>query len=125
MVNVIIDTYNQEDMGDLLVKPEKGSVAFGSGKECWGFTVTKFARIYAARFGTSYDKLMGKLWGDNFYDKTSKKWKTEGEDDQGKPIKRAFVTYIMDPIVTLCNSIMSGNKEQSTKMLTALNIQLS
>lgn len=33
MVNVIIDTYNQEDMGNLLVLPDEGSVAFGSGKE--------------------------------------------------------------------------------------------
>lgn len=33
MVNVIISTYQQEDMGDLQVIPNKGSVAFGSGKE--------------------------------------------------------------------------------------------
>jgi elongation factor 2 len=37
-------------MGDLLVKPEEGSVAFGSGKECWAFTTTKFSRIYASKF---------------------------------------------------------------------------
>lgn len=57
MVNVIISTYQSDDMGELLVDPAIGSVAFGSGKECWAFTVTRFARIYASKFKTSYDKL--------------------------------------------------------------------
>ena len=55
-------------MGDLLVYPQKGSVAFGSGKECWAFTITKFARIYASKFKTDYLKLSEKFWGDNYYD---------------------------------------------------------
>lgn len=37
-------------MGDLLVHPELGSVSFGSGKECWAFSCTRFARIYANKF---------------------------------------------------------------------------
>jgi elongation factor 2 len=39
-VNVIIDTYQNEEMGNLLVAAEDGSVCFGSGKDCWGFTLT-------------------------------------------------------------------------------------
>jgi len=54
---------------------------------------------------------MEKLWGDNYYDKVTKKWQKEGQDDQGKPMKRAFVVFIMDPIITLCNACMNGNKE--------------
>jgi elongation factor 2 len=43
MVNVIIDTYQADDMGSLLLDPSIGSVAFGSGKDCWAFTLTRFA----------------------------------------------------------------------------------
>jgi elongation factor 2 len=50
MVNGIIATYQQEDSGQLLVDPAIGSVAFGSGKECWAFTCTRFARIFASKF---------------------------------------------------------------------------
>ena len=57
MVNVIIFTYQQEDMGELLVQPELGSVAFGSGKECWAFTCTRFAHIYASKFKVEPSKL--------------------------------------------------------------------
>lgn len=61
-------------MGDLLVHPENGSVAFGSGKDCWAFTITKFARIYEKKFKTDYKKLMPKLWGDNYFNPATKKF---------------------------------------------------
>jgi elongation factor 2 len=45
-------------MGDLMLIPPKGNVAFGSGKECWAFTLTRFAKIYAAKFKTDEGKMM-------------------------------------------------------------------
>jgi elongation factor 2 len=47
-----------------------------------------------------------------FFDAAGKKWRTEGEDENGKPIRRAFAQFIMDPICKLCQSIMDGNKEE-------------
>merc|ERR1712054_268754 len=41
-VNVIIATYMDEVCGDLQVFPDKGTVAFGSGLQSWGFTLTHF-----------------------------------------------------------------------------------
>lgn len=125
MVNVIIDTYNQEDMGNLLVQPDEGSVAFGSGKECWAFTLTKFSRIYAKKFGIETEKMMRKLWGDNYFDAPAKKWRTTDTDENGKNLRRAFAQFIMDPICKLCNVIIDGNKEQYEKMLVTLGVELS
>ena len=73
MVNVIVSNYDQPDMGDLMLYPETGNVAFGSGKECWAFTVTRFAQIYAKKFNSTPNKLMPKLWGDNYFDAKKKK----------------------------------------------------
>jgi len=43
-VNVIIATYEAEDMGEQQqVDPVNGTVAFGSALFGWAFTVTKFA----------------------------------------------------------------------------------
>lgn len=89
-VNVIIDMYTCEDMGEILVQPDQGSVCFGSGKDCWAFTLTKFARIYSKKFNTDLVKLRPKLWGDNYFDAKSKKWKKEAVNDEGKELKRAF-----------------------------------
>ena len=125
MTNVVISTYQSEDMGDTLCEPSTGNVAFGSGKDQWAFTLTRFARIYAKKFGISYDKMMKKLWGDNFFDAAGKKWRTDGETEDGKPLRRAFAQFIMDPVCKLCQSIMEGQKEQYEKMLKTLEIELS
>jgi elongation factor 2 len=77
-------------LGEIIVDPSKGNVAFGSGKECWAFTITKFARIYSSKFKIEYKKLMEKLWGDNYFDAGGKKWKTDNTADDGKMLKRAF-----------------------------------
>jgi len=73
--NVIIATYEDELLGDVQVYPEKGTVGFGSGLHGWGFTLSKFADMYASKFGVAKDRMVQKLWGDNFYDPKSKKWK--------------------------------------------------
>ena len=125
MANVVISTYQAEDMGETLCDPSTGNVAFGSGKDQWAFTLNKFARIYAKKFGISYDKMMLKLWGDNFFDAAGKKWKTDGETDDGKPLRRAFAQFIMDPICKLCTAIMEGNKDQYEKMLKTLEVELT
>jgi elongation factor 2 len=125
LANVIISNYEQPDMGDLLVHPSKGNVAFGSGKECWGFTLTKFSRMYAAKFKIDSDKLMTKLWGDNFFDQDSKKWQSESQTEGGKTLKRAFVQFCMEPVIKLTRSIMEGNTEQMNKMLQVINLNLT
>jgi len=125
LANVIIANYEQPDMGDLLVYPEKGSVAFGSGKECWGFTLTRFAFMYSKKLGSDPDKLMTKLWGDNYFNPETKKWTQDNQTESGKQLKRAFVQFIMDPIIKLTRSIMDGNEDQMNKMLTTVGVTLS
>mgnify|MGYP001564488510 FL=1 len=123
--NVIIATYECEDMGDSQqVDPVKGTVAFGSALFGWAFTLTKFARIYSEKFKIDMDKMMQKLWGDNYYDQKAKKFKSEDLADDGTQLKRMFVQFIMEPIVRLCRNIMDGNKDAVWKMLGHLEIVL-
>lgn len=77
-------------MGDVELDPRKGNVAFGTGKDCWGFTLNFFADTYAKKFGIEKEKMMQKLWGDNFYDASNKVWRNENYDAQGKTLNRAF-----------------------------------
>ena len=123
--NVIIATYECDDMGDSQqVDPVKGTVAFGSALFGWAFTLTRFARIYSEKFKIDFDKMMKKLWGDNFYDQKAKKFKTEDNADDGTQLKRMFVQFIMEPVIRLCRNIMDNNKEAVWKMLTHLEIVL-
>jgi len=125
-VNVIISTYEVDDMGEALqINPQLGTCAMGSALFGWAFTLTKFAGVYSKKFGVSREKMMEKLWGDNFFDQKAKKWKNHNKADEGdKELKRAFVSFIMEPVIRLCRATMNGETEKIDKMLSNLEIKL-
>jgi elongation factor 2 len=122
-INVIIATYGDESgpMGDIRVDPPKGNVGFGSGLHGWAFTLKQFSEIYAEKFGIDVDKLMRRLWGENFYNAKTKKWaKTKDSAD----FRRSFCMFVLDPIFKVFDAIMKFKKEETTKLLEKLNIVL-
>merc|ERR1712168_130965 len=117
-VNVIVATYADDDgpMGMIHVNVNNGSVGFGSGLHGWAFTLKQFAEMYASKFGVDIDKMMLKLWGENFFNPKTKKWsKTKDADN-----KRSFVMYVLDPIYMVFDAIMNFKKEQTEKLLGKL-----
>ncbi|KAF9906184.1 Elongation factor 2 [Linnemannia zychae] len=123
-VNVIIATYNDKTIGDVMVYPEQGTVAFASGLHGWAFTIRQFAVRYAKKFGVDRAKMMEKLWGENYFNPATKKWTTKSADASGKPLERAFNMFVLDPIFKLFDSIMNFKKDQAFKMLEKLEITL-
>ena len=122
--NVVCQNYANADMGDVELDPRKGNVAFGSGKDCWGFTLNFFAETYSKKFGIDKEKMMQKLWGDNFYDAPNKVWRNENYDAKGNTLTRAFTQFIMTPINTLAKAVISGENDVVSKMLSTLKIEL-
>ena len=121
-VNVIIQTYGEDTpMGDIQVTPANGTVGFGSGLHGWAFTLKQFAEIYVEKFKIEPKKLMKRLWDDQFYSGTDKKWKKE----PGAGYERGFCLLILDPIYKLFSSIMNFKKEESAKLIQKLNIKLN
>lgn len=96
-----------------------GSALFG-----WAFTLTKFAQVYSAKFGIDREKMRDKLWGDNYFDQKAKKWKNTADADDGGKLKRAFVQFIMEPVIRLCRASMKNEMEKVDKMLGTLDITL-
>ena len=124
-VNVVINTYSQPDMGKCELSPTVGNVAFGSGKDAWGFTLKRFAEIYSKKFKIPYDKMMSKLWGENYFDPANRLWRSEGVSREGKPIMRGFVFFIMSPIVKLARACMEMNSATVKKMLKSIGVELT
>ncbi|KAI0003818.1 P-loop containing nucleoside triphosphate hydrolase protein [Russula compacta] len=124
-VNVIVSTYHDAALGDVQVYPDKGTVAFGSGLHGWGFTLRQFASRYAKKFGVDKDKMMAKLWGDNFFNPATKKWSTKPVDADDKPLERAFNQFVLDPIFKIFESVMNFQKDKIGPMLEKLDIKLA
>jgi len=124
-VNVVVATYNDDALGDVQLYPEKGTVAFGSGLHGWAFTLNKFARMYAKKFGVDEEKMMGRLWGDTFFDAKAKKWTKNQTSADGSRLKRAFCQFIWDPISQMFDAVMNAKTEKYEKMLTSLGIKMS
>jgi len=122
--NAIISIYRDELLGDSQVYPEKGTVAFGSGLHGWAFTLPKMAEVYAAKFNIEKEKLVKRLWGDYFFDASSKKWYRKNTNDQGKQLKRGFAQFVLEPISQLFKAIMNDESEKITKMLKSLGVTL-
>jgi len=120
--NVVIATYADDDgpMGNIQVDPSKGTVGFGSGLHGWAFSLKQFAEIYAAKFKIPPVKLMSRLWGDQFYSATDKKWKkvaTEGV--------RGFNMFVLDPIYKMFDAVKEFKKDVYEKLLEKLEIKLT
>ena len=121
-VNVIIATYSDESgpMGDIKVDPSKGNVGFGSGLHGWAFTLKQFSELYAEKFKIDVEKLMNRLWGENYYNPATKKWAKKADDGY----KRAFVMFVLDPIYKVFNAIMNYQKDETAKLLEKLGVVL-
>jgi len=123
-VNVVISTYLDEKLGDVQVYPDAGTVAFGSGLHQWGFTLNKFAGMYASKWGITPDKMMKKLWGDNFFNPKTKKWSKKAQAEDGTTLQRGFTQFILIPINSLFTAIMNEKVDAYNKMLEKLSINL-
>ncbi|KAK1822899.1 translation elongation factor 2 [Friedmanniomyces endolithicus] len=119
-VNVVIATYFDKVLGDVQVGPEKGTIAFGSGLHGWAFTLRQFATKYAKKFGVDKNKMMDRLWGDNFFNPKTKKWVKVGGDG----MERAFNQFCLDPIFRIFDCVMNFKKEQIPTLLEKLDIKL-
>ena len=69
-------------------------MGFGSGLHGWAFTLKQFAEMYADKFKIEPAKLMKRLWGDQFYNASMRKWNKTG----GEGYTRGFCQFILDPI---------------------------
>lgn len=125
-VNIVISIYSAGETTVEELSPVKGTVAFGSGKDCWGFDLASFAQIYSEKFKLNKEKLAQKLWGDNYYDQENKCWKAEEDETQvTSAMKRGFTYFIMKPIVEISRAALQNDVEKISKLCTVLNIELT
>ena len=129
-VNTVIETYQPLGV-DFTVHPEKGNVAFGSGLHGWAFSLPVFAASIAQRqqrttdpstLRAAADKLLPRLWGDNFLDRSNGKWRATARTSEGVQLQRGFCALVLEPIYALFTAARDGNTGDMLKMAAKLNL---
>jgi elongation factor 2 len=67
---------------------------------------------------------MKKLWGDNYFNPKEKKFTADSSGPEGKALPRAFVQFIMRPIISMCRNIFDENLDGVWKMCDQLELKL-
>lgn len=79
--------------------------------------------MYSEKFGVSLDKMMTRMWGENYFNPKTKKWaKGSKPDEEG--YTRAFCMFILDPIFKVFDCIMNFKKEETKALLKKLKVNL-
>jgi U5 small nuclear ribonucleoprotein component len=106
------------------VSPEKNNVAFASSTMGWCFTLGFFAKMYAVRFPQANfipEDFALRLWGDIYFNPRSRKF-TRKPTEEGA--KRAFVSFVLEPIYKLYSHTISEGPEELKETLGKLGIVL-
>ncbi|XBJ21886.1 hypothetical protein VPH35_000357 [Triticum aestivum] len=120
-VNDLMTAYGGPRFQDVQFYPEKGNVAFSVGLHGWAFTLAGFAKKYAPMFGMTEADMVKKLWGDNFYDHTTKKWTSV--DTGSKSCKRGFA-FCCQEIKKVIKVCINNQKDELGRMLQKVGVNL-
>ncbi|EFA78342.1 hypothetical protein PPL_08993 [Heterostelium album PN500] len=108
-----------------IIDPVVGNVAFGSGVQGWAFTLENWAALYETKLGVPKEKLLRRLWGNNFFDDVNKKWVSNRVSEDGRTLKRGFCFLIYEPLRDIILAANEKNSEKLTKQLYYININLT
>ncbi|KAF8755075.1 P-loop containing nucleoside triphosphate hydrolase protein [Rhizoctonia solani] len=117
--------YQEKDDEDLYFAPEKGNVIFASAIDGWGFRVSRFAQMYAAKLGIKEGNLRRVLWGD-FYLEPKTKRVISYKHLRGRNLKPLFVQFVLENIWAVYDSVvMNPNPDKVTKICSTLDVKVT
>ena len=81
----------------------------------------QIAAFYADKLKVDENKLVKKLWGDNFYNSHTKKW----SKNPGEGFQRGFSKFVLEPIYRVLKATLKENHEETCTLIERLGIKLS
>lgn len=102
--------------------PEKGNVIFSSAYDGWAFNLDSFAKMLSGKLSLPSDYLKEKLWGNFYYNKSTKDIDDEPPYEDSKP---TFVQFVLDSIYKIYEIILSSkDKDKIVQIANAYKINI-
>lgn len=121
-VNTVIENVLPGQGEKRRLSPEKGNVAFACSTMNWCFTLQSFARTYADTYPQiDTNEFALRLWGDVFFNPTSRKFTRKGVEENAR---RTFVRFVLEPIYKLYSHTISESPEDLKETLASVGINL-
>ncbi|MFH4982360.1 hypothetical protein AB6A40_009069 [Gnathostoma spinigerum] len=121
-VNSLLQTFS-EDSESSLISPLLQNVIFASSRYNICFSLMSFATIYADHYGTFSAKDFAKrLWGDQYFDKKSRKFLRK-PPHTGAP--RSFIEFVLEPLYKIFSQVVGDVDTCLPLMMSELGIKLS
>lgn len=117
---MVLEKFTQQNLCFQL-DPSIGNVAIGSGLHGWGFTLRQIAAFYADKLKVDEQKLVKKLWGDNYYNSQTRKW----SKNPGEGFERGFNKFVLEPIYKVLKATLGEDERETNTLLGRLGIKLS
>jgi ribosome assembly protein 1 len=95
----------ERDDEDIYFAPERGNVVFACALGGWGFRVSKFAQIFAARLGIKEANFRRVLWGDFYLDPKTKRV-ISYKHLRGRTLKPLFVQFVLENIWAIYDAVL-------------------
>ncbi|VDB85573.1 unnamed protein product [Peniophora sp. CBMAI 1063] len=116
--------YEEKDDEDIYFAPERGNVVFASALGGWGFRVSRFAQLFAARLGMKEANLRRVLWGDFYLDPKTKRV-IGYKHLKGRTLKPLFVQFVLENIWAIYDAVLfNPNPEKVEKIVKTLNLKV-
>eukprot|EP01134_Creolimax_fragrantissima_P002691 CFRG2691T1 len=122
------DSANDRDHGvdvdddSLYFEPEKENVVFASAADGWAFGIRQFADTFAQKLKCNQSVLMKTLWGDYYYNASTKKIMRGAHAKNKKPL---FVHFVLESLWAVYNVVSDGDLEKTNKIATSLKVKLT
>jgi U5 small nuclear ribonucleoprotein component len=108
--------------------PTKNNVVFSSAIHGWSFTLQSWAQTYLEHNenglgpNVTIDQFASKLWGDQWFDPSSKTFVT---DPQSTQAGRSFVRYVLEPIYKIYTTCLGESQRDVVLTMKSLGVILN
>lgn len=116
------NTWIENNDDDIYFDPNLNNVIFTSAIDGWGFNLNQFASILSKKTEIPKAEFGNKLWGNYTIDMKNKKLIEIGKKSKAKPL---FVSFILDSIWKIYNSVDDKDHDSILKITKSLNIKIT